>query len=426
MTIRATAWRFTVAFTAVMLALILAASSSWAGDGAGGDGAGPDDPGLLVTQDPIWVPVDPTNWVPPASTLVIRCKFGDRLQDTKGEPAEPAPPGGWETFFTSQGAGQGAVYDYLNSQLQATQFYNAHVTPWYQMKATEADFIAARNADLNGGRRSNVETCAAMADPDYHLPNYRRLVIVLNAPSTADNSRGGDLTGGYPFWLTFDGTTAAYGATVIGSNGFDMNGLLHEMLHAYPVAGGSMPHGRSAPAPGQASSADYRDPYDVMSAFNNYADGTGPWGPQAGNLGAAVRELAGFMPEHRRLDYVPDEKCVCYRNTTLTVRSLGVAGPGLQLVKIPVGDASGHYYTVEYRTRAGFDRALPGDGVLIHEVRPDNHAYLITRTADPGAEWNAHRGPGDRWDAPLFGGWNLSVTTDSITATEATISITVT
>jgi len=121
--------------------------------------------------------------------------------------------------------------------------------------------------------------------------------------------------------LTFDGTTADYGATVIGSNGFDMNGLLHEMLHAYPVAGSSMPHGRSAFLPGQDSPADYRDPYDVMSAFNNYTDGTGPWGPQAGNLGAAVRELAGFMPDDRRLDYVPDEKCVCYRNTTLTLRS---------------------------------------------------------------------------------------------------------
>jgi hypothetical protein len=96
------------------------------------------------------------------------------------------------------------------------------------------------------------------------------------------------------------------------------------------------------------------------------------------------------------------------------------------MVKIPVGDVNGHYYTVEYRARSGFDRALPGDGVLIHEVRPDNHAYLITRTADPGAEWNAQRGPGDRWTAPLHGGHQLTVTTDSVTSTEATISITVT
>ncbi|MGS0684455.1 hypothetical protein ACVBEQ_04720 [Nakamurella sp. GG22] len=397
------------------------ATPAWAGPGSSTDDTSvvdPIPPG--ITDKPIPVPVDTTK-LPSPTTLIIRCKFSDHLDGRPGEPAEPTPPGGWGRFFTSQGVEQQAVYDYLNQQMQGTQHYDADITPWYEMSATEAQFVAMRAANPATGRRANLRTCAAMADPDYYFPQYHNVVVVLNAPSAADGSRGGDFTGGYPFPLTFDGVAKNYGGTIIGSSGFDMNGVLQEMLHAYPVGGASMRHGSNAYRPGDLNRPEYGDPWDVMSAYANFEQ-DGFWGPQGAHLSGARRELAGFMPEHQRLDYGVDETCLCYRPVAVTLEPLAATGTGRKLLKIPVGDDTRHYYTVEYRTRTGFDWVLPADGVLIYEVRPDNTAYLMTRTPIRGAENDAQHAAGDQWTAPLQAGQQITVSVQSLTPEAATVN----
>lgn len=381
------------------------------------------DTAVLPPYEVVTSPDNPAKLLDRASTLVIRCKFANHLDDRPGEPAEPSPPGGWETYFTSAGAGRGAVYDYLNAQLMGTHRYDAVITPWYELEEREADFIADRAADLQRGRLSGAQTCAELAEADFHLPDYDNLVIALNAPSTADNSRGGDFMGGYPFRLTLGGEQRAHGVSVIGSGGFDLNMVLQELLHAYPVGGIALHHGRNAFVPGMPVTGEYGDPYDVMSADLNYR-ASGPWGQQGANLSGARRELAGWLPESRRLVYVPDDS-VRYPALSVELQPLGAAGPGVQLVTIPVGDDALHYYTVEHRAQAGWDRVLPRDGVLIYEVRPDRVAYLMTRRPGARAEWDAQWQAGETWSAPLAWGSRITVSVDRADSSGAAVRLAV-
>lgn len=354
---------------------------------------------------------------PRATALVVRCQFADRLEDRPGEPAEPTPPGGYPAYFTSAGRGQGAVFDYLNAAMGGTRTYDADITPWYQLPWTEAEVVAARSAD----RLAVVPACAEAAMADFHVPGYDQLVVILNAPSTADATRGGDFTGVYPRRLAVGGVEKDYGITVIGSSGFDMNGVLQELLHGYPVAGRTMKHGRHAYLPGMASNSEYGDPYDVMGAFGNFT-APGPYGDQGGSLSAARRAMAGWMAEHQTVRYVPDDSA---RYPALTVELApldSAAGP--QLVTVPVGDDSGHFYTVEHRVRSGWDRGFPADGVLIHEVRPDGYAYLMTRRPGPQSERDAQWQAGQTWRAPLAWGTELAVTIDRADASGATVRLT--
>lgn len=348
------------------------------------------------------------------NTLVIRCKLADHMKDLPGEPAEPAPDGGYDTYFTSAGAGQGAVYDYLNTQMMGTRHYDAAITDWYTLTQTEADLIADRATDRLGIARVAARAAAA----DHEVGAYENLVVIVNAPSTSRGDRGGDFAGGYP--CTVDGRD--HGVTVIGSSGFDLNGVLQEMLHAYPVAGRTLAHGRHAYWPGMTGASDYGDPFDVMSAFDNHRL-RGPFGDQGANLSGARRQLLGWIPEGQRATYEPD-KSASYPPLAVTLQPLGGAGAGVQIVVIPVGDDTAHYYTVEYRRRTGWDHVLPTDGVLIYEVRPDNIAYLITRRPAPRAQFDAQRLPGESWTGPLAWG-QLTVAVERADADSATVRLSV-
>jgi len=54
---------------------------------------------------------------------------------------------------------------------------------------------------------------------------------------------------------------------------------------------------------------------------------------------------------------------------TVTLERIAVPQTGNpQVIRIPIGGSSSHFYTVEARLRAGYDNKLPGEGVIIHEV----------------------------------------------------------
>jgi hypothetical protein len=208
-----------------------------------------DPQGLPPNIDELVQKVSERKRLRPPNTLVIRCKLAD-----VPDQVEPTPVGGYETFFTSAGAGQGTIFDYLNAQMMGMHHYDADITPWYRLAQTEAQVVAARRLDRLDIVRHAAR--AAGADLGGDVSAYERLVVIVNAPSPPSGDRGGDFTGAYPY--TIDGK--AYGVTVIGSSGFDLNGVPHEMLHGYGVQ-----HGRHAHWAGMSSDSEYGDLHDVMS-----------------------------------------------------------------------------------------------------------------------------------------------------------------
>jgi hypothetical protein len=130
---------------------------------------------------------------------------------------------------------------------------------------------------------------------------------------------------------------------------------------------------------------EYGDGWDIMSAMTFGGSNptfAGVYPPSGPGLNAPNLERLGWLPANRILTW------------DHTSQSVGLAAlnhpeaVGYFMVKVPFDSANaGHYYTVEFRRKTGWDRGIPQDAVLIHEIRADGSpglSYLIR--ADGGAE----------------------------------------
>ncbi len=70
------------------------------------------------------------------------------------------------------------------------------------------------------------------------------------------------------------------------------------------------------------------------------------------------------------LDWLPaDRQYVALPNTPLTLERLAQPGAADYLMaEIPIGEAPPDFYTVEARLFAGYDEAIPEEGILLHKV----------------------------------------------------------
>src|SRR4051812_19838939 len=104
--------------------------------------------------------------------------------------------------------------------------------------------------------------------------------------------------------------------------------------------------------------------WDEMSAQHTYAVSTARYGPSAIGLNGYQRDRLGWLPMDRVITVGADG--VGSRTITLAPLEVpAVAGP--LLVRIPFDPVD--YYTVEYRRKTGSSAGIPGDTVLLHEIR---------------------------------------------------------
>ena len=107
--------------------------------------------------------------------------------------------------------------------------------------------------------------------------------------------------------------------------------------------------------------------------------------PFAPHVIAYDKDLLGWIPADRKIVVAPQG--------TVTIELAALANPAAQgylLAQIPIAGDPARFYTVEARLRVGYDRALPADAVLIHEIDP---------TRDPPARLVNHLGDGDTREA---------------------------
>jgi hypothetical protein len=113
-------------------------------------------------------------------------------------------------------------------------------------------------------------------------------------------------------------------------------------------------------------------------------------------------------------------------NVTLT--ALSHPKPGTTLAAVIVSPASPNdVYTVEYRQNDGWDQAIPGSGVLIHEYRipgpgvtaVNSPFSFLQRTQLANGSWSSGlRTTGDVWPNPQGGAVSvLAINTAAATAT---------
>jgi hypothetical protein len=143
----------------------------------------------------------------------------------------------------------------------------------------------------------------------------------------------------------------------------------HETGHAY-----GLKHSSNTTA-----GCEYCDPWDIMSAGSVHLFPGPVFGLSGPGLNGPYLQDLGWVPAGRVTRST--------RDSTPQIHTLAALNHpeanGSLVVEIPLPD--GRRYTVELRHKDGWDRGIPQDTVLIHEVRPgDPRSYLYD--GNPGPE----------------------------------------
>lgn len=288
------------------------------------------------------------------------------------------------------------------------------INTWVTLPHTQAYYTNGTNPRLN----ELAIDCMNAANSQVFFPDFVGINIMLNG------NLGCCAWGGLLPPLNADGQTKQYRATwnPPWAQTYDVIG--HEMGHAF-----GLPHS-SGPADNPPFNGFvYVSQWDVMSASEGTCVLSSPnfncWAP-------------GTIAYHLDLDgWIPANRKVTVRNgntQTLTLERihLPVSNVNPLLAVVPINSSSNHFYTVEARSNnVGYDRNIPGDAIIIHEVlanrqnatgpalivdAPDGNGNRIVDANDAGVMWTVGETFTDAAN-------NISIRVDSAGATNFTVTI---
>jgi hypothetical protein len=264
------------------------------------------------------------------SWAVILCKF------TNGNN-EPFPKSYYNDLFTpSETSSSWDMIRYFRDYSHGTlDLTGSKVFGWYSLNKSVADYNA-----LGASARDHLvqwARAAASADGVDLAPFYSTVVCTNH-------------------WHDIGASPSLSGVIAQGLTPIPRL-LGHEMGHVY-----GLQHSRI-----DGSDADYMDPWDIMSAANDYA-ATDPQFTLIGpGLNAANMRSRGWLDETR----VWKAGNANNIDETITLRPLVRRDlPGFLAAEIPGP------YLVEFRVREGWDGAIPRAAVLIHRF-DGGHSYLM-------------------------------------------------
>ncbi|MBP2476230.1 hypothetical protein JOF53_005102 [Crossiella equi] len=306
---------------------------------------------------------------------VLLCKFQDKAQ-------EPKDAQFFREFLTADGAGLGGLHDYFADQSQGkVSLAGSAVRGWYTMPYT---LEQQRGKD----RWTKIQDCVGTAaNNGYTVPNGHRVVAILN--DWVDSGAAGD-------------------RVLLDPGAWNVGFAAHEMLHGYGLmhSFSDDPTYRNVE---WAQIGEYDNPWDIQSAMNIHTFQTQRFGTSAVGLGGYFRDKLGWLPRHRITTFGADG----VGSRTLQLTALETPGtPGTQLLRIPFDPADlNRYYTVEYRRKTGNSAGIPGDVVLLNEVKNGTPYLLRTRG-------------GDRHPVRSLNANGVSVRIDSLNGDTATVTVT--
>ena len=292
----------------------------------------------------------------PVTWSIVLCKFSD-----SPTPAHDAAY--YQSMIVTSGTG--GLDDYVSAvSYGSASLAGTVVKGWYTEPHTQAT-----EAALGGAQRTQkYSDCLNAAAHDAHnpyTPPPGQLVAVITSP-------GIDLFGmpGVGSFLSED---------------VNLVGMSHEVGHGFGY-NHSFSNDMTFQDATWSAPGEYDDPWDMMSAYNVFADPTAAFGGGGPGFNAHHIDEMGWMPRSRILTVGANGQS----QTTFTLAALNhpQAG-GYLMARAPFdpGDLY-HYYTVELRRVTGWDSGLPNDIVLIHEVKlntSDNqyHTYLLRTLGTP-------------------------------------------
>lgn len=309
---------------------------------------------------------------------VLLCRFKDT-------DAVNIPLGTVNKLFTTEGAGTfnslRFFSDYSHGSLDLSGSQVFPQTPNYlTIDARLNDHVPPTEPAPPGWTRTitrdqlAVQVFQAATDASVPLKNFYGIIMIFNAAigiAWGGGSPVGPAVGADFRWVTNNGMT------IFGQ----------EMGHGY-----GLQHSRR-----DGSTADYRDPWDVMStaAFPWTIDRDPDFGLHGPGLNAANMRAQGWLDQERIWRGSPRGYCAVIELRPLHRRDL----PGNLAAEFPGGRSS---CIVEYRNRADWDSGIPRSAVFVHRFE-GGRSYLMS-----GTNGNPDMVAGDSFDPypsnPVIGG----------------------
>jgi hypothetical protein len=134
----------------------------------------------------------------------------------------------------------------------------------------------------------------------------------------------------------------------------------------------------------------YDSQWDVMSDPENCSPAHSTFGCTGSHTIAVHKDVLGWIPEGKRYD----APVATSRTISIDAHETPAAGSNYLLALVPINVAGGLYYSVEVRSKTGYDSQVPFEGVLIHRLsmNSDRPARVVDATLDDdpndaGAIW---------------------------------------
>ena len=276
---------------------------------------------------------------------IVLCRFRDVA-------AVPQPRDYYEDLFTHNGAG--GLCDYWRAvSFNALDLTGSRVFGWFTM-ARDASEVS--QLQFPGGRSTLVQWGLDTAQANgVNLSGFRAVLIVQNFG--VDHGAAGN------------GVLIVHQDSAVCEFGF----IAHEMGHGF-----GLPHSNSA-----NPDTVYGDGWDLMSfattTFQFPIQFRGAQGSATVGLNARNLEALNAVPAGRLWVPAADFSAAV---TLDALNQTPLGNHGALVIKIPPSATrparpNGSAYTVEFRRRTGWDRNIPDDAVLIHEVRSNGLSYLL-------------------------------------------------
>lgn len=329
--------------------------------------------------------------------LTILCRFADSRGVT------PRPVSYFETLMSA--TRPGLQHYWKQVSYGRVSLAGTRVVGWYDLPAPRAHYVYATAADgaehLDFQR--SAEDCTAAADRDVTLSDYAGINLMFN--DTLDCcSWGGGAT------LTRGGVAQPYRVTWLPPWAYAQQYIVaHEMGHGFGLPHSSGPYGSA-----------YDSDWDTMSGGGTCSAPDPVLACPGVHTIAHHKSLLGWIDPARQFAPAPGQ------NATILIERIAkpTVDSSYLMARIPVPGSSTRFYTVEARRRAGYDKEIPGEAIVIHDVDPsrgDRAARVVDPDAngnpnDAGAQWT----PGEAFSDPAS---QISVIVDAATATGFQVTV---